>query len=158
VALNYYDEIITTFKAGYTLAYPVAFDDMPTKDLTGTGKFVDQPTNSPWMRVNTFPGATFKETIATPTTSRKNELFNVSIQVFLPRNTSGSGKFYTRKDFADISNHLDNIMMFDSIVTSDNALITLDQVSPKTTDSSSPMPGDTFQLMVFTYRYNYRYV
>lgn len=158
MALNYFDEMVGLFQSNYSLAYPVSFDDAPPIDLSGSGLYVKQPTNDPWIRVNTDPGDTFKETIGTKATIQKDELFNLSIQVFLPRNSTGSGKVYTTNDFSIISNHLDSFLIIDSIVTTDNAVISMDQVNPKASDRSSPLPEDTFQMMVFTYRYEYRYI
>lgn len=158
MALNYYDEIVGLFESSYTLPYPVAYDDAPLRDISGTGRYVQQPTNNPWLRVNFVPSDTFQETIGTRSTIRKNELFNVAVQVFMPRNSTGSGKVWTSKDFAAVSNHLDSFLIFDGIATTDNALITLDQTNPTATDRAAVGEGDTWQLVVLTYRYEYRYI
>lgn len=158
MALNYFDDIVTLFENNYTLSYPVAYDDAPPRDVSGSGQYVDQPTNAPWLRVNFAPSDTFQETIGTRATIRKNELFNVVIQVFMPRNSSGSGKVYTNTDFAAVSNHLNTFLVFDSLITTDNALITLDQINPQSTDRSTPGPDDTWQQINLTYRYEYRYI
>lgn len=156
MSFNYYDEIVGLFTTNYTLDYPYAMDDDTTRD-PATGLPVDQPTNAPWLRVNSSSGDTINETIGTAQTIRKNEIFGVTVQIFLPRHSGGNNKVYTRKDFADIINHLDSFMIFNSIKTVDGALITMDQ-PPKTTDAPSPTPGDTWQQVNVTYNMEYRYI
>jgi hypothetical protein len=158
LALNYYDEIVTLFVDNYSLDYPVAFDDGPCLDLSGTGGQVAQPTDSPWLRVNTIGGDTFNETIGTKSSIQKNELFNLSIQVFMPRGAISNDKIYTTSDFSAVSNHLNTFLMIDAIATTDNALIIMDLSSPTSTDRIAVGPNDTWQQINLTYRYEYRYI
>lgn len=155
MSFNFYDEVVDLFQNNYTLDYPVAFDDMSTYDFN-TSSYVQQPTDNPWLRVNSDSGAVIQETIGTKSTIRKNEICSVIVQIFLPR-SSGGGTAYTTKNFAETINHLDSFLMFDSIKTIDDALITMGQ-PPKITNRSPPSPGDTWQQVNVTYNLNYRYI
>lgn len=155
MSFNYYDEIVGLFATNYTLDYPYGFDDGQLFDRI-SGAYVPQPTNTPWLRVNSNSGDTINETIGTKDSIRKNELFSVAVQIFMPRN-SGVGTVYTRKHFAEVINHLDSFLNNIKIKTVDSALISSDQ-PPKNTDAVSPSPGDTWQQVNVTYNLEYRYI
>lgn len=158
--MQYYDDIVSRFVANYSSNHPVEIPNIGMVTISGgTVAPTEQPTNAPWLRLSITAGSTFNATIGTLSTIKKRDLFDVAIQVLLPRTKTTNGSVFTYTEVATIERSLDAFMLINGLQTAgETGLLYSDQAEPKFKATPTPTSEGVWLTSTITYQYLYEYI